>query len=185
MTKNNISKKKILVCVTGGIAAYKTCSLINSLISLGADIKVVMTESAEKFVGRTTFQALTNHAVYTDLFDIQNPEEVEHIALAGWPDIVVIAPATANTIAKLAYGFADNLLTTIILALPKNVKVVIAPAMNTKMWENPLVQENIAKLKKHKFIFLDPRSGVLACRDEGMGKIADTETIMNVVQKNI
>lgn len=178
--------KKILLCVTGGIAAYKACSLVGYFLKEGADVKVVMSEAATHFIGPLTFQALTNHAVYTDMFEIINKEEVEHISLATWCDIAVIAPATASTIGKIVNGISDNLLTTVIAALPQKKNVVIAPAMNKEMWNNPITQDNIKRLKKYgRYIFVEPRKGMLACRVEGSGKIADTEVIMETIKKAI
>lgn len=175
--------KKILVGVTGGIAVYKTCSLVNFLLKEGAEVRVIMTESAKKFVTPLTFQALTNHSVYDDLWDIKDSSTVEHISLAKWPDLVLISPVTANTIAKLAMGLADNLLTTTVLATLTNVKILLVPAMNTQMWTNVLVQKNInILLDTGKFHLVEPRSGVLACRDEGKGKIADADSIMNAAE---
>ena len=179
-----MKNKKILVGVTGGIAAYKTCSLVNMFLKEGADVKVVMTEGATKFVTPLTFQSLTNHPVYLDMWQTYNKEEVEHISLAKWADIVVISPATANIIGKIAHGIADNLLTTVVMALPKETPVLIVPAMNTNMWENPLVQKNVDTLKKDKkYSFMETRDGVLACRDEGSGKIADNEDIFKEAKK--
>src|SRR5680860_262152 len=174
-----MKNKKILIGVSGGIAVYKTCILVNNLLKSGADVKVIMTEAATKFVSPLTFQALTNHAVYIDMFKIVNKEEVEHISLAKWADVLVISPATANTIAKIALGIADNLLTTVTMALPKNTKVVFVPAMNSSMWENPITQKNVSILEKigDKYIFVSPREGILACRDKGRGKIAKEESI--------
>lgn len=179
-----MKNKKILVGVTGGIAAYKSCSLVNLFLKEGADVKVVMTEGATKFVAPLTFQSLTNHPVYADMWQTFNKEEVEHISLAKWADIVVLSPATANTIGKIAHGIADNLLTTIVMALPEETPVLIVPAMNTNMWENPITQKNVEVLlgyKKYKFI--DPRKGVLACRDEGAGKVADNQDILEEAKK--
>ena len=179
--------KKILLCVTGGIAAYKACSLANYFIKEGADVKVIMSKAATEFVAPLTFQALTNHAVYVEMFEIINKEEVEHISLATWCDIAVIAPATANTIGKIVGGISDNLLTTVIAALSQKKKVVIAPAMNKEMWNNPITQDNIKRLEKYgkKYIFVEPREGMLACRVEGEGKIASTESIVKAVKSAI
>jgi len=175
-----MKNKKILIGVTGGIAAYKTCSLVNMFLKEGADVKVMMTEAATKFVGSLTFQSLTNHIVYIDMWRTVNEEEVEHISLAKWADIVIISPATANTIGKIACGIADNLLTTVIMATPSKTPVLIVPAMNTNMWNNPLVQKNIRALKVNKkYLVVNPREGVLACRDEGKGKIAGNEDIFD------
>ena len=181
-----MKNRKILLCVTGGIAAYKACSLAGYFIKEGADVKVIMSEAATRFVGPLTFQALTNHAVYTDMFEIINKEEVEHISLATWCDVAVIAPVTASTIGKMASGICDNLLTTVIAALPQKKNVVLAPAMNKEMWNNPITQENIKKLKKYgRYVFAEPRKGILACRVEGDGKIASTEEIVALVKKSI
>lgn len=177
--------KKILIGITGGIAAYKICSLINQLKKDGYEIKVIMTEAATKFVTPLTFQTLTNNPVYLDLFDVTDKTKVEHIDLADWCDVFVIAPATANTISKIALGIADNLLTTVIMALPKKTPVIIAPAMNVHMWENPIVQKNISELKKYKnkYIFVEPQEGMLACGYEGKGKLAKTEDIIETIKK--
>jgi phosphopantothenoylcysteine decarboxylase / phosphopantothenate---cysteine ligase len=184
--KSSLKNHNILVGIAGGIAAYKACSLINLLIQEGADVRVVMTEAAKKFVTPLTFQTLTNHTVYSDMFDIHDQNVVEHIWLAKWPHVFVLAPATASTIAKLAHGFADNLLTTIVLALPIKTKVVVAPAMNIEMWNNSFVQNNIEHLKSDKrFIIVNPRSGVLACRDEGIGKLAEISNIVAQLRKAI
>ncbi|MEK6841463.1 MAG: bifunctional phosphopantothenoylcysteine decarboxylase/phosphopantothenate--cysteine ligase CoaBC [Nanoarchaeota archaeon] len=179
-----MKNKKILVGITGGIAAYKTCSLVNMFLKEGADVKVIMTYGATNFVTPLTFQSLTNHPVYLDMWQTYNKEEVEHISLAKWADILVISPATANIIGKIAHGIADDLLTTATMALPKGTSVLIIPAMNTNMWENPIVQENVKKLaSNNKYHFIDPRKGVLACRDEGSGKIADNKDIFEETQK--
>ena len=178
-----LKNKKILVGVTGGIAAYKACSLVNLLISQGAEVRVVMTDCAKRFITPLTFQALTNHPVYDDLWQQIDQNTVEHISLSHWADLIIISPATANTIGKMAMGLADNLLTTIVLASLPKTKILVAPAMNTHMWENQLVQKNIKILEgTKKFSFVEPRSGVLACRDEGKGKIAETEDIIKQVE---
>jgi len=183
---NKLIGKKILVGVTGGIAAYKICSLVGLLLKEGADVKVIMTPAATSFVGPLTFQALTHHPVYVEMLKPINYEEVEHIALAEWCDLSVIAPATANTISKLANGLCDNLLTTIFTALPKNTPIIVAPAMNTKMWNNEFIQENINKLKKTKrYFFIDPVSGKLACGEDDKGKIAPNELILEEIKKRI
>ncbi|MDD5165343.1 MAG: bifunctional phosphopantothenoylcysteine decarboxylase/phosphopantothenate--cysteine ligase CoaBC [Candidatus Pacebacteria bacterium] len=182
----NFKNKKILVGVTGGIAAYKTCSLVNGLIAEGAEVKVVMTDAAKMFVTPITFQALTNNPVYDDLWKPVSQDTVEHIELSHWADLIIISPITANTIGKIACGIADNLLTTIVMASFPQTKVVIAPAMNTYMWENPYVQENLKKLSDtKKYHIVEPRSGVLACRDEGKGKIADNQDIIAAAQSLI
>lgn len=182
MTNKN---KKILIGITGGIAAYKICSLINSLKKEGYEIKVIMTEAATKFVTPLTFQTFTNNPVYLDLFNVIDKTKVEHIDLADWCDVFVLAPATANSISKIALGIADNLLTTVIIALPTKTPVIIAPAMNVHMWENLIVQKNISELKKYKnkYIFVEPQEGMLACGYEGKGKLAKTEDIIKAIKK--
>jgi phosphopantothenoylcysteine decarboxylase/phosphopantothenate--cysteine ligase len=180
----NIKSSKILIGVTGGIAAYKTCSLVTSLLREGADIEIVMTDAAKKFVTPLTFQSILNKPVYSDIWESDNETNIKHIKLAQWPDLVVIAPATANTISKISLGLADNLLSTIALALLPSTPVIIAPAMNTNMWINPSFVENLERLKRYKrYIIMEPRSGVLACRDEGVGKIPSTEEIIETIKK--
>lgn len=184
--EKNLAGKKILVGITGGIAVYKIASLVNNFIKLGAEVKVIMTEAATKFVTPLTFQALLNDEVYIDMWVVKDARTVEHVSLAKWADLFVLAPATANTIGKIVNGIADNLLTTVIMALPQKTKVIIVPAMNTEMWLNTIVQDNIKRLKKfnEKYIFVEPRSGILACRDEGVGKLAQIEDIIKIVGNN-
>ena len=180
-----ITKNKVLLGITGCIAAYKSCSLVNILKKEGFEVKVVMTESATKFVAPLTFQTLSNSPVYINMFENADKTKVEHIYLADWCDVLVIAPGTANTISKIALGLADNLLTTIAMALPKETPIIIVPAMNVHMWENPMFQKNISTLKKEteKYIFIEPQEGKLACGYEGKGKIADIDEIADIVKK--
>ncbi len=185
-----MKKKKILIGITGGIAAYKICSLINQLKKNGHEIKVIMTESATKFVGPITFQTLSNNKVYVDMFAWQENYSTEHISLADWCDIMVIAPATANTIGKISLGLADNLLTSTVLALPKSIPVLIVPAMNVHMWENDIFQNNLKKIKKikssntqKKYTVIEPRDGILACGYKGKGVIADSKKIIESINK--
>lgn len=177
--------KRILIGITGGIAVYKICSLINIFKKEGCEIKVIMTEAAIKFVTPLTFQTLTNSPVYSDMFKITNKTDVEHIILADWCDIFVLAPATANTIGKVSMGIADNLLTSVVMALPEKTPVIIAPTMNVHMWKNPILQKNIGNLKRHKnkYIFVNPQKGMLACGYEGEGKIAELEKIVRAIKK--
>lgn len=180
---NKLKDKKILVGLTGGIAVYKVCSIVNSLIKKGAEVRVVMTENATRFVAPLTFQALTNHFVYVDMWSAYDHTKVEHITLAQWPDLILIAPASANTISKIVYGLADNLLTTVILASFQDTPIVISPAMNTQMWDNPITKINIKRLKELKrFIIIEPQKGKLACGDEGVGKIAETNLIVEKIE---
>ncbi|MEI8249071.1 MAG: bifunctional phosphopantothenoylcysteine decarboxylase/phosphopantothenate--cysteine ligase CoaBC [Candidatus Taylorbacteria bacterium] len=178
-----LKDKKILVGVTGGIAVYKTCTLVNMLISEGADVRVVMTDNAKKFVTPLTFQALTNRVVYEDIWKSTDQNTIEHISLSHWADLIVVSPITANTIGKIVHGLADNLLTTLIIASLPHTKIVLAPAMNNNMWDSLFVQENIKKLRDHdQYVLIEPRSGILACRDEGKGNIASNEEIIKTIE---
>lgn len=173
--------KNILVGVTGGIAVYKTAYLVRLLIKTGYSVRVMMTDGACEFVTPLTFQALTGQAVYRKLLDETAELGMGHIELARWADMVVIAPATANTLAKLACGMADNLLTTVCLAT--TAPLVVAPAMNQKMWENAITQDNIVKLQGFGVTIISPKSGEQACGDVGMGRMAKPCDIVAVVDK--
>ena len=164
----------ILIGITGGIAAYKVCNLIRLYKKSGADVRVVATENALQFVTKLTLQTLSNNEVYTNNFEIENYKP-EHISLCDEADIFVIAPASANTISKIANGICDNLLTTTACAFKK--PILFAPAMNTNMWENVFIQENISKLKNNGYEFIEPESGYLACGTEGKGRMAEPEQI--------
>ncbi len=171
--------KNILLGVTGGIAAYKTADLSSKLIKQHANVDVVMTQNATQFITPLTFEALTHNRCVTDTFDRNHPWEVEHIALADKADVLVIAPATANCIAKLAAGIADDMLTTTALACdcPK----IIAPAMNTKMYENPVTQRNIQTLRDLGYIIVTPGDGYLACGTVGKGRMEEPANILDVI----
>lgn len=174
-----LKDKQIVVGVTGGIAAYKTCELVSRLVKQQAHVNVVMTEAATSFVNPHTFQALSRNAVITNLFQSIKYWEIEHISLAQKADLVIIAPATANVLGKIAGGIADDFLTTAVMAT--TAPVLIAPAMNTKMYENPIVQNNIAKLKDFGYRFIDPCDGLLACGDSGTGKMAEPSLIEQTI----
>lgn len=168
-------QKTVLLCVTGCIAAYKSCEIARALQKVGVRVKVCMTEHATSFVGPTTFRALTREQVAVDLFD--NPSDpIHHISLAKEPDVVLVAPATANVVAKVAHGQADDLLTTTILAT--DAPVVVAPAMNVGMWQAEATQKNIATLEQRGFDIVRPATGYLACGDTGEGKLADVDDIV-------
>ena len=171
--------KNILLGVSGGIAAYKAADICSRLVKNHANVDVIMTEHALNFITPNTFEALCHNKVVTDTFDRNHPWEVEHIALADKADCVIIAPATANIIGKLANGIADDMLTTTLMACecPK----LIAPAMNTKMWNNPILQDNLKKLKHYGWTIIEPESGHLACGTEGSGKLAKPEVIVDWV----
>ena len=168
-----LKDKKLLLGVCGSIASYKACEIVRYFQKKGMEVKVCLTPEAEDFVGKLTFQALTNSEVYSSWKD--GKTGLEHIYLARWADVFLIAPATANTIAKLANGIADDFLTSTALAYDK--PLVIAPAMNTKMLENPITQKNINTLKEKGDIFVNSCEGLLACGEEGIGKLADLEDI--------
>lgn len=173
---------EVLACVCGGIAAYKVCDVVSKLVQRGAGVTVAMTRAAKKFVGPTTFQALTGRPVLTSLWSAADPDDVQHIALTAAADLVLIAPATANIIGKIAAGIADDVVTTLVISAAS--PVVLAPAMNDRMWANAIVQSNVAALKKHGFTMVGPGEGWLACRIIGPGRMAEpTEILETVVAK--
>lgn len=165
-----LSSKKVLIGITGGIAAYKICELIRLYKKNGADVKVVVTKNALNFVTKLTLQTLSQNQVYVEQFDIEEYKP-EHISLADDSDVFVIAPASANTISKLATGICDNLLTSVACAF-KN-PIIVAPAMNCNMWENPVIKENMTKLEELGYEILPPEEGYLACGYEGSGRLAE------------
>lgn len=170
-----LKDKTILLGVTGGIAAYKSASLASRLVKAGAEVRVIMTEHATNFINPITFETLTGHKCITDTFDRNFEFQVEHVSLAKKADVIMVAPATANVIAKLAHGLADDMLTTTILA--SHAPKLIAPAMNTGMYENPVTQDNLALLKKYGMEVIEPAAGHLACGDEGKGKMPEPEIL--------
>lgn len=176
---------RVLLGVSGGIAAYKACDLVSRMRSSGWEVRVVMTPSATRFVGPLTFEALTNHPVMVDALasgHAAGPDAVEHIAWAKWAEVAAIAPLSANTLARLACGLADEALSTVFLALPAAVPVVLAPAMNTAMWTNPITQRNVRWLEEvPRFHFVDPIVKRLACGDVGVGALADNEEILRAI----
>ena len=174
-----LTGKNVLVGITGAIAAYKVCELIRLFKKNNANVKVVVTPNALNFVTKTTLESLSQNPINIEQFDIKEYKP-EHIALTDETDIFVIAPASANTIAKMTFGICDNLLTSTFCAYKK--QVVIAPCMNTNMWENPAVQENIETLKKRGIKVVEPETGFLACGTNGKGRLAEVETIYNAVK---
>ncbi|MFH1824557.1 MAG: bifunctional phosphopantothenoylcysteine decarboxylase/phosphopantothenate--cysteine ligase CoaBC [Candidatus Firestonebacteria bacterium] len=177
------SKKNILIGVCGGIAVYKICDLINKLKYKGANVEVIMTGNATKFVTPLTFQTLSGNRVYVDMFELISKEtlEIDHISLAEKCDLLVIAPATANIIGKIASGIADDLLTTVVLST--KAPILIAPAMNTNMWANKIVMNNVKKLKSLGFKFIGPSYGMLACGKKGLGRLEEIDKIMAEIKK--
>ena len=178
----DLNGKNILLGVTGGISAYKSCELSRLLIKDGADVNVVMTSNAEKFVSALTFQYLTGNKVSNDMYDVSDPK-ISHIDLADKADLIIICPATANFISKFANGIADNLLLNILLAT--KVQIIVCPAMNVNMYENKIIQENITRLKKNGVIFIEPETGQLACGWEGKGRLAEIENILKFIKKKL
>ncbi|MGB9641942.1 MAG: flavoprotein [Candidatus Ratteibacteria bacterium] len=173
--------KNIVIGVCGSIAAYKVPSVIRKLQDSGWNVKVVMTESATKFVTPLTFETISKNQVYTDMFRENSKFEISHISLSDFGQILLVIPATANIIGKVACGIADDLLSTTIMAF--SGKVVFAPAMNVKMWENPIVQENVEKLKKLGYVFVEPETGKLADGRTGAGRLADIDKIVKTVEE--
>ncbi|MDD6050196.1 MAG: bifunctional phosphopantothenoylcysteine decarboxylase/phosphopantothenate--cysteine ligase CoaBC [Clostridiales bacterium] len=171
--------KSVVLGVTGGIAAYKACEVVSRLRKMGADVHVVMTKSATEFVQPLTFETLSNHPVVTDTFARPATWEVEHIALAKRADVFVIAPATANILAKMAHGIADDMLSTTVLAT--KAPVLVAPAMNSGMWTAPVTQENCAALKGRGVHFIGPDAGFLACGDTGAGRMSEPAAIVEAI----
>ena len=174
--------KNIVLGVTGSIAAYKAADITNILTKLGYKVDVIMTKSAMEFITPLTLQTLSKNRVYSDMFQLEYPREVKHISLSQKADLFLIAPATANIIGKLANGIADYMLSTNALSM-KGIPMLIAPAMNTRMYENPFVQDNIDKLKKYGYQIIEPKEARLACGDTGKGALADVDEIISIVQE--
>lgn len=175
----NLHGKCVVLGVTGGIAAYKMANVASGLRKAGADVHVIMTENATQFITPLTFETLTNNHCVVDTFARDFKYEVTHISLAKAADLIMIAPATANVIAKMAHGIADDMLTTVVLAA--KCKKLVAPAMNTAMLENPITQDNLATLKKYGFGIIEPTVGMLACKDVGKGKLPDPEVLLDYI----
>lgn len=171
-----MNKKSVVLGVSGGIAVYKALDVVSRLKKADIDVDVIMTKSATEFVTPLSFQSLSQNKVIVDMFDEPKYWEIQHISLAKKADLMVIVPATANIIGKVANGIADDMLSTTIMAT--KAKVIFAPAMNTNMYENPIIQDNIQKLKNYGYGFIEPSSGRLACGDTGRGKLEDTEIIV-------
>lgn len=178
---SSLQGSTILLCVTGGIAAYKSAYLARSLSQLGADVRVVMTPSAERFIGAPTFAALTGNPVLTDLFD--NTGNVSHVELARVTQLAVVAPATANSLAKLALGFADDLLSATLLTV--GCPILVAPAMHTEMWEHPATAHNVAVLRSRGVRFIGPDQGLLSSGDTGAGRLAEPDDIVAAAARTL
>ncbi len=177
----------ILLIVTGGIAAYKACEIVRLFQKRGDEVRVVMTESACEFITPLTLATLSGNPVHVGQFSERS--DVEHIALVKWAHAILVAPATYNFIGKIAHGIADDLASTVVAATPREIKVYLAPAMNTEMWKNPILQRNLeilsgleAGLKGPKYPILAPREALLACGDQGVGALADPLEIVEAVR---
>lgn len=177
--------KTIVLAVSGSISAYKAADLSNQLTKLGYQVHVLMTEAATQFITPLTLQVLSKNPVHLDVMKEDDPKVVNHIELAKQADLFVVAPASANTIAKLAHGIADNIVTATALALPTDTPKLIAPAMNTKMYDNPLTQRNLQNLQEVGYQEIEPRSSMLACGDVGRGALAELDVIVQTIQDTI
>ena len=176
--------KELILGITGSIAAYKAADIASRLAKQEINVHTILTEAATKFITPLTFQTITKNKVYTDIFEETICHDVRHISLAQSADLFLIAPASANFLGKVANGIADDMLTTVVMAV-KNKPIIICPAMNTAMYDNLIVQENIKKLKCHGYIFIDPKESRLACGDIGKGALADVDDIINYLEAYI
>ncbi|MHC4442966.1 MAG: flavoprotein [Planctomycetota bacterium] len=190
MTKNNdpsaeqdLAGYELLVGVGGGISAYKVCMVVSGLVQRGCGVTVAMTESGTRFVGPTTFQALTARQVFTSLWQAEDYYDPQHLSLSESADLFLVAPATGNLLGKFAAGIADDLVSTMMLG--RDCPAILAPAMNTRMWDNPIVQRNISTLRELDYLFIEPTEGWLACRTVGKGRMAEAETIIEAVVEQL
>ncbi len=174
-----VAGRRIVVAVTGGIAAYKACELVSTLVKLGAEVRVAMTPNATQFVGAATFRALSGHPVACDMFAEPQSDEIAHVSLAEFAELIAVVPATANLLGKVAAGICDDFVTTIICA--GRGPVLVAPAMNWRMWENPIVQRNCQTLAELGYHIVAPEIGRLADGEEGWGRLAGLETILAAI----
>lgn len=182
MARDPLKGRELVLGVTGSIAAYKAADLCSTLAKRGLGVTVLMSRAAAAFVGPLTFSALTGKRVIIDLLDASE-SDIEHLAVTGKADAMLIAPATANALAKLASGIADDAVTTAALALPRGTPLLVAPAMNARMWEHPAVQENLARLKARGAEVVPPAEGVLACGTVGVGKLASVADLVSALER--
>lgn len=181
-----MTNKTITLAVSGSISAYKSADLANQLTKKGYDVHVLMTKSASQFITPLTFQSLTKNPVHLEIMQENNPKVINHIDLAKKTDLFILAPASANTIARLSYGFADDIITAVALALPQSTPKLLAPAMNTNMYLNPLTQDNINRLNKLlDYQIIQPKSSLLACGDQGIGALAEISDIIEIIEMSI
>ena len=179
---NNFENKKILLIICGGIAAYKSLEIIRLLKKKGALVKTILTKNANKFVTPLSVTSLSQEKVYSDLFDHKNEAEMDHISLSRWSDLILIAPATANTMSKIAFGIADDLASTAILA--SNKKIFLAPAMNVRMWEHASNKDNLNKIRNIGYEIIGPEIGDMACGEYGKGKMTEPEAIITYIENH-
>lgn len=180
----SLNGESIIFAVTGGIAAYKSAAVVSNLVQSGATVTVLMTDAATRFVAPLTFQSLSGKPVYTSQWQSDENHDAQHVALARSADLLVVAPASANTIAKFANGLADNVVTNVALALPRDTPVLIAPAMNAMMWDSPITQRNMTTLTETlNWQTVGPNSGWQACRTEGAGRMAEPDEIVAAITK--
>ena len=177
---NKLSQKKILLIICGGISAYKSLELIRLLKKQGAEVKTILTKSAKEFVTPLSVASLSQEKVYDDLFSAENEAEMDHISLSRWADVILVAPATANTISKLSAGSSDDLASTVILASDKDI--FLTPAMNVRMWEHPSTKQNLNKLKSYGYKIIGPEVGDMACGEFGEGKMTEPKYIYQVIE---
>lgn len=178
--------RRIAVALTGGIACYKTATLVSRLVQQGAAVRVLMSEAATHFVGPITFQSLSGQSVLTSIWQADDRPDSQHIGVARWCDAMVIAPASANSIAKLAHGLSDDVVSLIAAALPPETPLLIAPTMNADMWANPITQRNVAILREvRQCILIGPETGWQACRTRGDGRMSEPETILEAVEQRL
>jgi len=177
---NNLLEKKILLIICGGISAYKSLEIIRLLKKKGAKVKTILTKSAKEFVTPLSISSLSQEKVYDDLFNVENEAEMDHISLSRWSDVILVAPATANTISKLSTGSSDDLATTVMLASDKDIFLI--PAMNVRMWEHPSTKENLKKLKSYGYKIIGPEIGDMACGEFGEGKMTEPNEIIKKIE---
>lgn len=173
--------KTVVLGITGGIAAYKACEVVRLMVKAGAEVHTILTEAGARFVTPLTLQTLSHNVVHTEMFDLMSEMEVGHVSLADRADVVLVAPATADVMAKAAHGICDDLLTTVLLAT--KAPIVAAPSMNVNMWDNPITQRNVATLKERGWKIIEPDEGELACGYMGKGRLPDPQEIIKFIKK--
>ncbi len=180
-----MDKKSVILGVSGSIAAYKAADIVNRLNNSNVDVHVIMTQASQAFITPLTLQTLSKNPVHFNVLEEKITTEIAHIDITKKADLLIVAPATANTIGKLAHGIADDMLSTSVLALNQNIKKIIAPAMNQNMYGNPVVQKNLQQLKELGWLEIEPRTSLLACGDVGKGALADVDMIVQTVLENL